>query len=365
MAIQKINPNSFSTKLLKNKRVLSTLEKISDHSTSFANGTSLVMSLAVRPISIFATPNTEKENKQYAAANSICSGLIKFAIVESVALPIETAIKHIDKNPQKFLKDSTINNLTKTGSELCKSKSYKLITQVLKLGTGFLTAIPKSMLTIALIPIIMDNLFLSKKQKTEPQTSSSTPTPKPNFTGNFISKNLSKIIDNKKVQNLAIKYENKDKDIAKHMTAATDILLTASSAYRINKSSGIKDSRKKALIYNNIISTAITLIGGYGIDKIIKKHTENFIEKFKIINAGDKNLAKYIEGINILRPAIIFAAIYYGILPIFSTFMGEKIDKYILKHSTQKEPQCISPVGSIYMSVNKHSTQKEPQCISK
>lgn len=345
MAIQKINPNSFSTKLLKNKRVLSTLEKISDHSTSFANGTSLVMSLAVRPISIFATPNTEKENKQYAAANSICSGLIKFAIVESVALPIETAIKHIDKNPQNFLKDSTINNLTKTGSELCKSKSYKLITQVLKLGTGFLTAIPKSMLTIALIPIIMDNLFLSKKKKSKPQTLNNTnaaKTQQPNFTGNFISKNLSKIIDNKKVQNLAIKYENKDKDIAKHMTAATDILLTASSAYRINQSSGIKDSRKKALIYNNIISTAITIIGGYGIDKIIKKHTENFIEKFKIINAGDKNLAKYIEGINILRPAIIFAAIYYGILPMFSTFMGEKIDKYVTKHSTQKEPQNIS-----------------------
>lgn len=338
MAIQKINPNSFSTKLLKNKRVLSTLEKISDHGTSFSNGTSLVMSLAIRPISIFATPNTEKENKQYAAANSICSGIIKFGIVEAVALPIESAIKRIDKNPQKFLNCKTLQNLKEPEKVFAEAKSYKLITQVLKLGTGFLTAIPKSMLTIALIPIIMDNLFL-KKQKSKPKNQDNkTPkqNQKPNFTGNYITKSLSKIIDNSKVQNLAIKYRNKDKDIAKHMTAGTDILLTASSAYRINQSSGIKDNRKKALIYNNIISTAITLVGGYAIDSAIKKRTENFIEKFKIINAGDPKITKYVEGINILRPAIIFAAIYYGILPMFSTFMGEKIDKYIEKHSTEK-----------------------------
>lgn len=338
MVIQKINPNSFSTKLLKNKRVLSTLEKISDHGTSFSNGTSLVMSLAVRPISIFATPNTEKENKQYAAANSICSGIIKFGIVEAVALPIESAIKRIDKNPQNFLNCKTLQNLKEPEKVFAEAKSYKLITQVLKLGTGFLTAIPKSMLTIALIPIIMDNLFI-KKQKSKPKNQDNkTPqqNQKPNFTGNYITKSLSKIIDNSKVQNLAIKYRNKDKDIAKHMTAGTDILLTASSAYRINQSSGIKDNRKKALIYNNIISTAITLVGGYAIDSAIKKRTENFIEKFKIINAGDPKITKYVEGINILRPAIIFAAIYYGILPMFSTFIGEKIDKYIEKHSTEK-----------------------------
>lgn len=338
MAIQKINPNSFSTKLLKNKRVLSTLEKISDHGTSFSNGTSLVMSLAVRPISIFATPNTEKENKQYAAANSICSGIIKFGIVEAVALPIETAIKHIDKNPQNFLNEQTLKNLKEPKKVFAESKSYKLITQVLKLGTGFLTAIPKSMLTIALIPIIMDNLFI-KKAKSEPKIQDSQPqqqNQKPNFTGNYIAKGLSKIINNERIQNLAIKYKNKDKDIAKHMTAGTDILLTASSAYRINQSSGIKENRKKALIYNNIISTAITLVGGYAIDRAIKNHTKKFIKKFQIINAGDPKITKYIEGINILRPAIIFAAIYYGILPMFSTFMGEKIDKYIEKHSTKK-----------------------------
>ncbi len=332
MNVTKITPNNskFTTKLFSNKTILNSLEKISEHGTSFSAGTTLLMSLAVRPLAIRSTPDVEKENKHYAMANSICSGIIKFGIVEAVALPIENAVKNIDKNPEKFLKKY---------KNFAGTKSYKLITQLIKLGVGFVTAIPKSMLTIALIPVIMDKLF---KQSQSPQTSdNSTKISRDNninFTGNFtqkISKGLGKIIDNKTIQNFAKKYENKDNDIAKHITAGTDILLTTSFAYQTHKSNKIKENRKKALIYNNIISTGITLGFGYGIDNLVKNNTEKFIEKFKRINAKDPKLNKYIEGINILRPALIFAAIYYGILPIISTYTAEKVDKYIDK--TQKK----------------------------
>ena len=330
MSIQKINPNSLTTRFLKNKRVLKTLEKISEHGTSFAAGTSLILSLTVRPAAIATTPDTEKENKQYAIANSIGSGLMKFAMVEAVAIPIEKAVKNIDKNPEKFLKPSTLEKLGKN------SKSYKLITQAIKLGTGFLTAIPKSVLTVALIPIIMDNLFFRKRKYPANETQSTQIQNNKNISfnglGEKISKGISKIIDNDSIQNFAIKHQDKDKDIAKHITAATDILLTSTSAYQTNKSDRIKENRKKALIYNNIISTGITLVFGYGIDNLIKKTMGGFVDKFKHINATDPKLHKYIEGINIVRPAIIFAAIYYGLLPIFSTYMSEKTDKFIEKH---------------------------------
>ena len=331
MQVNKISrDNSNFTGLLNNKILLKGLEKVSEHGTSFAAGTSLAMSLTVRPFAINATPDVEKENKQYAIANSIGSGIIKFGIVEAVALPIENAVKNIDKNPEKYLKPQTIKNLQETSKKLVESKSYKLSTQIMKLSTGFITAIPKSMLTIALIPVIMDKLFNirknHKKQKFENQNKDI------HFTGSInenISKGIGKLIDNIKFQNFVKKHKQEDKNIAKHITAATDILLTSSFAYQTNKSDKIKDNRKKALIYNNVISTAITLIGGYGIDNIIKNKTGRFIEKFSKINKGDPKLHKYIEGINIVRPAIIFAGIYYGILPIFSTYMAEKIDKYI------------------------------------
>lgn len=337
MNIQKITQNNITTRILKNKHVLKGLEKISEHGTTFAAGTSLFMSLTVRPLAIFATPDTEKENKQYAAANSICSGLIKFGMVEAIALPIELAVKNIDKNPEKFLKPQTIKNLA-NGKELANSRSYKLLTQILKLSSGFLTAIPKSMLTIALIPLIMDKIFnvgVNKGTRINNEKNSQKPQNKDvNFTGRVtekISKGIGKLLDSEKIQKFANRFQTNDKDIAKHITAGTDLLLTGSFAYQTSKSDKIKENRKKALIYNNFIATAITLGGGYTVDRIIKNKTEKFVDKFKTLNAADPKLHKYIEGIHILRPALIFAAIYYGILPMFSTYTAEKVDKFIEK----------------------------------
>lgn len=337
MQVQKIS------RILNNKTLLKGLEKISEHGTSFAAGTSLAMSLTVRPLAILSTPDVEKENKEYAVSNSICSGLIKFGMVEAVALPVENAVKRIDKNPEKYLKNKSINTLQNGAETLVKSKSYKLATQMIKLGTGFVTAIPKSVLTIALIPVIMDNLFRKKKNvqesvrvKNNPDNIQIINSKKIPFSGRIpenISKGLGKILNNKYLQNFAVRNADKEKDVAKHMTAATDILLTSAFAYQTERSSKIKENRKKALIYNNVISTAITLFGGYGIDSAIKNKTGNFVKTFSEINKHDPKLHKYIEGINILRPALIFAAIYYGILPMFSTYIAEKVDKYIEKHS--------------------------------
>jgi hypothetical protein len=71
-------------------------------------------------------------------------------------------------------------------------------------------------------------------------------------------------------------------------------------------------------------------MAGYWLDGRVKNHTSKFIESFKQANINNPKLPKYIEGINILRPTIIFAFIYYGLLPIFSTYTSEKLDKFIV-----------------------------------
>ncbi len=320
------NPNFKGA--LNNKYLLKGLEKVADHGMSVGAGTSLFMSLAVRPLSISLTPDVEKENKQYAIANSIGSGIIKFAMVEALALPIESAVKKIDKNPRKYLK--------KAPDSFIKSRGYELGTQIMKLSTGLVTAIPKSMLTIALIPILMDKVFKIKiPGRKEKEINTPPPTDKNmSFKGSGyspIAKGIAKVLDNESIQKFLTKHEAQDKDIAKHLSAGTDILLTTSFAWLTNKSDEIKENRKKALIYNNLIATGITVVGGYGIDSLVKNKSENFIKKFTQANKNDPKLLKYIEGINIIRPALIFAGIYYGILPIFSTYMAEKIDKLITK----------------------------------
>lgn len=359
MQVNQVPPNTVNFKgAMNNKVLLKSLEKISEHGTSFAATTSLVMSLGVRPLAIASTPDVEKENKQYAIANSLCSGIVKFGLVEAVALPVENAVKKIDEKPHKYLNHRTITNLKGEGASLATSRSYKLGTQIMKLGTGFITAIPKSMLTIALIPVIMDKVFNLKpfappeknaSEKTMPgqampenaapkQSAQEKPVPENADPIAFkrkptekLAKGLGRILNSKTYQNFLKKNQSQDKDIAKHLSAGTDILLTTSFAVNTNASDKIKENRKKALIYNNVISTTITLAGGYGVDSLVKKKSEKFVENFAKANKNDPKLHKYIEGLHIIRPALIFAGIYYGVLPMFSTYMAEKIDKHLNK----------------------------------
>lgn len=338
-----------------NKAVLKGLETISDHGTTFVAATTLAMAVGARPLAIALTPDVKKENKQYAATNSIASGLIKFGMVEAIAIPVENAIKKIDKSPEKFLKPETIRNLQGSAKSLAESKSYKFGTQFLKQSTNFITAIPKAMLTVALIPVIM-NKFFGKKKEEQKETKNtfdfiynkynsvfsddfqSSKAGSPSFKGlitDKTAKGIGKLINTNTFQTAAKKFSPKDADIARNMSMATDLLLTASFIHRTTKNDKIEKERKNVLIYNNVISTGITLLGGVAIDNFIKKNTESFIKKFSEINKNDPKLNKYIEGINILRPTMIFAVLYYGILPIFSTYISDKIDNIAQKKTTK------------------------------
>jgi hypothetical protein len=73
----------------------------------------------------------------------------------------------------------------------------------------------------------------------------------------------------------------------------------------------------------------------YSADKFIQKKSKNLMNRFKEVNKNDIKLSKYVDGINIARSTLTFAVVYYAILPIFSTFLAEKIDKATMA-KTQK-----------------------------
>lgn len=345
--------NSLNFKgVMNNKFLLKGLESVANHPATFVSATSLAMALAVRPIAIAITPSVKKENKQYAAANSIASGLIKFGIVEAVALPIEKAINNIDKNPDKFLKKETIDVLKEKGKTLADSKNYGILTQLIKLSSNLFMSTPKSILTVALIPVIMNGLFAKKKDKinindnrfSQLHTKSdsnifSNMTPSFKGVSTNTTKLVSKIIDNKNVQIFVIKHNFNPENVARNMSVITDVVLTASSAIRTMKSNKIKEERKRPLIYNNIISTGLSVLGGCYLDKLAQKGSKNFIAKFTEANKNDPKLAKYIQGLNVVRPTLIFAIVYYGILPMFSSFFAEKLDNIQQRHCNKIKPQ--------------------------
>ncbi len=346
MRIESVNNNSPEFKgIYNNKAALKGLEAISEHGTSFVAGVTLASSLFLRPLAINSTPGVKNENKEYASANSITSGITKFLITEAVAIPIENAVKKIDKNPEQFLKKETIENFKNGAKDITSSRDYKFATQILKSGAGLITAIPKSFITIALIPVVVDLISKNKKDKKKEENKKFVqrkydPVFEPvtkrnvNFKGSskdFVAKGIGSVLNNKRVQNTVQKFSKNDENIARNISVATDLLLTTTFALRTKESKKIKEEQKNPLIYNNLISTGITLTAGCAIDKIIKTGGEKFIEKFSKINKNDPKLAKYIEGINILRPTVIFALLYYGILPVFSTYMADKTDKFTKK----------------------------------
>lgn len=340
MKVNNFNNSQSFKGIYNNKYLLKGLEKVADHSTTFIAATTFAMAVGVRPLSIALTPKVEKENKQYAIANSISSGLVKFAMVEAIALPIEKAVKNIDKNPNKYLSNETISVLKGGSKSLNEAKNYKLLTQFFKLTAGFITAIPKSMITVALIPILMNKFFRQKNivqenkyknlknENTSPvfRSMNKDVSFKGGYT-NVISTGISKVMNNKNVHKLITNHNFSDVNLARNMSVATDVLLTTSAVVGTMKNKKIKEERKRPLIFNNIISTAITLIAGCGIDKLAQKGSKSLLDKFSEINKNDPKLHKYIQGINIIRPTLIFAAVYYGLLPIVTTYSADKLDK--------------------------------------
>ncbi len=309
------------------------LEFAADNGALFVATASLALSTVARPIAIMSTPKTDKENKKYAAAKSLASSAVGYGIMLCASLPLVKAVKQIDENPSKFLKSETIKNLKYGEKSLSKSPKYNFATQLFKLGLGFLIAVPKSILTCALIPPLMKNIFGKKSANNEHQqygiaTVAALPRNDGaafSFTGNRLPKYLGKIIDTKPVQILAEKFHKTN--FQQHIISLTDALATGTFITQVSKSKKIEPDRKKALMYNAGISTGLCIGGGYAINSLTRKSTDKFIENFKSANKNSPKLEKYVEGIKIAKPALILGGLYYIVIPLISTFLADRFDK--------------------------------------
>lgn len=292
----------------------------------FMAGTSLAMSTCVRPIATLLTPKTDKENRKLACSKSISSSLTGFMIMLLASTPIALGVKGIDKNPTKYLKPATIKKLTENGKTLQQSKGYQFVTQMFKLGTAFLIAAPKSIITAKFIPTIKEKFFKQNKNEEQKEI-------KPNlqnsnkvaFKGNPISKGIGKIIDKPATQKITERFKNSNYEM--HIPVLTDILGTGAFIWQNNKNKKIDKDKRKILNNNAVISTGLCIAGGYTLDKALEKPTNKFIQKYSEANKTLPNLSQHIEGIKIAKTAFILGGIYYGIIPMVSTFFAERLHK--------------------------------------
>ena len=325
-----------------NKLLLSSLKFASKNSALFSATASLALSTIARPISIMTTPGADKENKKLACAKSFSSSAVGYMIMAGASMPVASAVKKIDQAPLNYLKQTTIKTLKGSADTLTKSGKYSFATQLFKLGLGFVIAAPKSILTCALIPPIMAGIFGKHQDKSATRndlqskdiTFSGLHNASKNLTKGVknaydgltevLAKGIGKILDKKSIQNTAEKYS--ETNFAQHIMSATDIVSTLTFAHQTAHSKGIKEERKKTLINNSLISTGLCITGGYGLNHILKRPTEKFIENFKAANKNLPDLERYIEGIKIAKPALILGGIYYIAIPAIATFFAERVN---------------------------------------
>ena len=323
MKVNSIDKNSISFNGFYNskelKKVLCFAE---DNGALFASATALALSAVLKPPSILATPDTDKLNKKIACAKSITSTIMELIITLAVSIPVVRAVSKINKKPQKYLKQETIENLKNGADKLQDSNAYKLANQMFKLGIGIAIAAPKAILNVLGMPYVLDYLFGEKYDFSKKKDD------KLIFRGKNSDKLvsiISKTINNKFVQEFSKK--NAESNFPMHISAIKDTLTTSIFVLGLNKSNKIENDRKPPLIYNSLISTGLSIITGYALDSITQKPAEKFIKRLESANKNDSNLQKYIDGFKIAKPIVILGLVYYGVIPMISTFMGERISK--------------------------------------
>ena len=72
---------------------------------------SLVLCTLLRPATIMALPGKNIDDKKYASAHSIASGIIGLAVTAAILTPVGHRVKRVFKNPQKYLKTETIKRM--------------------------------------------------------------------------------------------------------------------------------------------------------------------------------------------------------------------------------------------------------------
>ena len=313
--IEKIaNSNFYNSKALTKG-----LKFVSENSAVFTTGASLALASVVRPISTMLAPKTDKEDKKISCIKSISSAACGFLFMTLVSTPIAKAIKNIDKNPKEYLTQDTIDNIAKNFDNIGDSKSYKLITQLFKLGLAFLLAYPKALINNAVIPPLLNK----KKDKKEPS-----------FTGK-IENVIADVVNNKGIQNFANKAKNTN--YTTHLIALCDIFSTFAFMNITHKNKKLNEHQKNILNYNALISTLLCLVSGYGVDKALDKPMDKFIRRLGEANKNSPDLSKFKEGAKIVKTSLIFGIIYYSIIPLFSTFLSSKLESKLNKTSPENK----------------------------
>lgn len=116
----------------------------------------LGLTTTLRPLAILATPGAEKENREYSAAQSICSGIVSFIFGFLIYHRCKGALK---KAAEKAATDPKINFPVEDSSQ------FSAYSTVLTNSVKTVCALLEGAVLFALVPIIMKKLFPKRNKE--------------------------------------------------------------------------------------------------------------------------------------------------------------------------------------------------------
>lgn len=152
-----------TTKLYQSKFLKDFFTMATQNQVVFNAAFSLILTCILRPATIVALPGKNKDDKKYAAAHSVASGVIGYVLSCIIFNPIGAATKKIAKNPEKFLKP--MKEYLKTKANMDAATAY------VKMLPETIIAPGRAIITIPLIPLILKYVFgWEKKPKKDNKT---------------------------------------------------------------------------------------------------------------------------------------------------------------------------------------------------
>lgn len=375
------------------KKVQKFLEFATDQKTVFGAFFALVLTCTLRPLAIMATPADKKnaDDKKYASAHSISSGMIGFLISLGFLSPIAIAAnKFMDKD--KYNKNF----------EIIKKDSYLLKdTAIRSAAKSYFSMLPdtiispiKASITIALLPIILKKVFGLEKKKHDAKTQTKSETTTTNAStiknneqtnqtekttstasfksskaisfgseSNFfkpirqvwervkmpfnalttaMAKGFARLAETKPVRTLlerTVKYDKFRKNIVAHLSALTSIILSGFYVKKTLSNDNLDSRNKNTLAINQASVCAVSTLSAYTLDKLINKKVEEIINKMQAINYGKieaAKLGKIKDGVRSAASIMVFGVVYRFLAPVFVTPIANRIGNNLSKPKENK-----------------------------
>lgn len=358
----------------------------------FASLFALVLTGFFRPVTIMVLPGQKnnKDDKKYAAAHSVASGVIGYATSLLVSSPIARAMEKLENHPEKFLTDPAVQYLTKTQAIKAAQKEVNFIPE-------FILAAPRAVITIALIPPILKHVFgwekakhknkannpetkpvntveknldeLKEENLIEPQETENVPskdtqngTNNTSFTGRpIVNKELLKeakspfdrlttvlacyfarMLENPRIKDLIEKTKT-NQNLTRWLSTITSTIISGFYVQQTLTKKDLDEKKRKTLAVNQGLTAIVSNIMAWGLDEKTGKWVDKaFADKYSAVNVNpainpDHLKAKDLyHGTHVAKTIIIFGMIHRFVVPVLITPIANHIGNKLNEKKTNK-----------------------------